>query len=82
LLVGASRWLLSCAGWTALSPPASGNAWHTRKVRHSTGDPIAQIVSGYRAMLEQLAGGQRQIPNLARPAVRDAFTRGHFVRAV
>jgi putative protease len=46
------------------------------------GDPIAQVVSGYRAMLEQLAVGQRQIPNLARPAVHDAFTRGHFVRAV
>jgi U32 family peptidase len=46
------------------------------------GDPVAQIVSGYRAMLEQLAVGQRQIPNLARPAVHDAFTRGHFVRAV
>ena len=46
------------------------------------GDPVAQIVSGYRAMLEQLAVGQRQVPNLARPAVHDAFTRGHFVRAV
>ena len=46
------------------------------------GDPIAQVVSGYRAMLAQLAVGQRQIPNLARPAVHDAFTRGHFVRAV
>jgi len=46
------------------------------------GDPIAQVVSGYRAMLEQLAGGVRQVANLARPAVHDAFTRGHFVRAV
>jgi U32 family peptidase len=46
------------------------------------GDPIAQVVSGYRAMLEQLAGGARQLANLARPAVHDAFTRGHFVRAV
>src|SRR5207248_2436954 len=46
------------------------------------GEPIAQVVSGYRAMLEQLAAGQRQVPNLARPAVQDAFTRGHFVRAV
>jgi putative protease len=46
------------------------------------GDPIAQVVSGYRAMLEQLATGQRQVPNLARAAVSDAFTRGHFVRAV
>jgi putative protease len=46
------------------------------------GDPVAQVVSGYRAMLEQLAGGSRQIANLARPAVHDAFTRGHFARAV
>jgi putative protease len=46
------------------------------------GDPIAQVVSGYRAMLEQLSTGQRQVPNLARAAVSDAFTRGHFVRAV
>ena len=46
------------------------------------GDPIAQVVSGYRAMLEQLAVGSRQVANLARPAVHDAFTRGHFVRAV
>jgi putative protease len=46
------------------------------------GDPIAQIVSGYRAMLEGLAVGQRQIANLARPVVLDTFTRGHFVRAV
>jgi len=46
------------------------------------GEPIAQVVSGYRAMLEQVAAGQRQVPNLARAAVQDAFTRGHFVRAV
>ena len=46
------------------------------------GDPIAQVVSGYRAMLEQLAVGSRQIANVVRPAVHDAFTRGHFVRAV
>jgi len=46
------------------------------------GEPIEQVVSGYRAMLEQVAGGQRQVPNLARAAVHDAFTRGHFVRAV
>jgi putative protease len=46
------------------------------------GEPVAQVVSGYRAMLEQLAAGQRQVPNLARPAVGEAFTRGHFARAV
>jgi putative protease len=46
------------------------------------GEPIAQVVSGYRAMLEQLAAGQRQVPNLARATVGEAFTRGHFARAV
>ncbi|HEV7992427.1 MAG TPA: U32 family peptidase [Gemmatimonadaceae bacterium] len=45
-------------------------------------DPIAQVVSGYRAMLEQLAGGERAVANLARPAVSERFTRGHFARAV
>jgi putative protease len=46
------------------------------------GDPIAQIVSGYRAMLEQLAAGERGVPNAARAAVHERFTRGHFARAV
>jgi putative protease len=46
------------------------------------GDPIAQIVSGYRAMLVQLAAGERTVPNLVRAAVDDRFTRGHFARAV
>jgi putative protease len=46
------------------------------------GDPVAQIVSGYRAMLEQVATGERQVPNLARAAVGERFTRGHYARAV
>ena len=46
------------------------------------GDPIAQIVSGYRAMLEQLAAGERAVANAARAAVHERFTRGHFARAV
>ncbi|MEO6526093.1 MAG: U32 family peptidase [Gemmatimonadaceae bacterium] len=46
------------------------------------GDPVAQIVSGYRAMLEQVAGGEHQVANLARAAVGDRFTRGHYARAV
>jgi U32 family peptidase len=46
------------------------------------GDPLAQVVSGYRAMLEQLAGGERAVSNLARAAVKERFTRGHFARAV
>ncbi|HEY2025608.1 MAG TPA: U32 family peptidase, partial [Gemmatimonadaceae bacterium] len=46
------------------------------------GDPVAQVVSGYRAMLEQLAAGERQVVNPVRPALGGEFTRGHFVRAV
>jgi putative protease len=46
------------------------------------GDPIAQVVSGYRAMIEQLAGGEANATNAVRPALRGAFTRGHFARAV
>jgi putative protease len=46
------------------------------------GDPVAQVVSGYRAMLEQLAGGASSVENGVRRAVGTAFTRGHFARAV
>jgi putative protease len=46
------------------------------------GDPIAQVVSGYRAMLEQLANGERAGANTVRAALGTAFTRGHFARAV
>ena len=46
------------------------------------GDPIAQVVSGYRAMLDELAAGARVSANPVRAAVGTAFTRGHFARAV
>jgi putative protease len=46
------------------------------------GDPIAQVVSGYRAMLEELATSGRSSANPVRPALNHAFTRGHFARAV
>ena len=46
------------------------------------GDPIAQVVSGYRAMLEQLSNGERTGANTVRAALGNAFTRGHFARAV
>jgi putative protease len=46
------------------------------------GDPVAQVVSGYRAMLEQLAHGERVGANAVRAALGPAFTRGHFARAV
>jgi putative protease len=46
------------------------------------GDAIAQVVAGYRSMLEELAAGSMTVANAARPAVGSAFTRGHFARAV
>ena len=46
------------------------------------GDPITQVVSGYRAMLEELASSGRASSNPVRPALHHAFTRGHFARAV
>ncbi len=46
------------------------------------GDPIAQVVAGYRAMLESLAQGNATTGNLVRRAVGSSFTRGHFARAV
>jgi putative protease len=46
------------------------------------GDPVAQVVSGYRAMLQELAGGGRNVANGVRSALGTAFTRGHFARAV
>ncbi len=46
------------------------------------GDPVAQVVSGYRAMLEELAAGGRGATNPVRAVLGAAFTRGHFARAV
>jgi putative protease len=46
------------------------------------GDPIAEIVRGYREALAALAGGRRPDVAAVRAAVGPAFTRGHFARAV
>jgi putative protease len=46
------------------------------------GDPVTQVVSGYRSMLEELASSGRASSNPVRPALNHAFTRGHFARAV
>jgi putative protease len=46
------------------------------------GDPVTQVVSGYRAMLDELAGGGRNVANGVRAALGTSFTRGHFARAV
>ena len=46
------------------------------------GDPIAQVVSGYRAMLDELATGAHHAANPVRAVLGASFTRGHFARAV
>jgi U32 family peptidase len=46
------------------------------------GDPVSQVVSGYRAMLDELAAGSHLTANPVRSALGSAFTRGHFARAV
>ncbi len=46
------------------------------------GDPVAQVVGGYRAMLDALAAGGNPADNGVRAAIGSAFTRGHFARAV
>ena len=47
------------------------------------GDPIREIVAGYRSTLEALAAGASPAPASAvRELVGTKFTRGHFARAV
>ncbi|HYW50346.1 MAG TPA: DUF3656 domain-containing protein [Gemmatimonadaceae bacterium] len=46
------------------------------------GDPVAEVVSGYRAMLDALAAGDRIATDRVRSLYGQAFTRGHFARAV
>ncbi len=45
-------------------------------------DPVAQVIAGYRAVLEALAAGERADTAAVRAIVGDTFTRGHFTRAV
>jgi putative protease len=46
------------------------------------GDPIAELVSGYRAQLDALAAGRPADGAPLRQIVGSLFTRGHFARAV
>ena len=46
------------------------------------GEPVADIVAGYRAMLDALSRGERADTGAVRALVGDRFTRGHFARAV
>ena len=43
---------------------------------------VAEIVRGYRSMIDALSAGQRPDPTAVRAVVGSAFTRGHFARAV
>ncbi len=48
-------------------------------------EPIADVVAGYRQMLDRLAAGQELPANETgelRAVLRGEFTRGHFARAV
>ena len=46
------------------------------------GDPVAQVVSGYRAMLDEMAASGSPAANPVRAVLGSSFTRGHFARAV
>ena len=53
-----------------------------RAVFNVPGEPVAEIVAGYRAMLDALSRGDRAASVAVRALVGDRFTRGHFARAV
>ena len=46
------------------------------------GDPVAEIIRGYRSMLDSLSAGETARHSSVRALVGSAFTRGHFARAV
>jgi len=53
-----------------------------RALFNTAGEPVAEIVAGYRAMLDALSAGDRPDASAVRSLVGDRFTRGHFTRAV
>ena len=59
-----------------------GGVRHYRMLFNVPGDPVADIVAGYRAILDELAGGDRAGTDRVRALFGQAFTRGHFARAV
>lgn len=46
------------------------------------GDPIRELVAGYRSALDGLAAGATPDVSTSRRLLDGAFTRGHFARAV
>ena len=53
-----------------------------RTVFNVPGDPVTEIVAGYRAALDLFAGGSERATTPVRELVGGKFTRGHFARAV
>jgi hypothetical protein len=45
-------------------------------------EPVAQIIRGYRELLDGMADARPVRVDTVRSLVGDAFTRGHFARAV
>ena len=82
----------ACRNRLLHSRPVEGGEYVPRLWQHGlrnyhlvfnvVGDPVAQVVSGYRAMLDDMATGGAGAVNLVRSVVGSAFTRGHFARAV
>jgi hypothetical protein len=46
------------------------------------GDPVTEVIAGYRQLIDSLASGEVAQGNSVRSVVGSAFTRGHFARAV
>ncbi|HEU4990715.1 MAG TPA: U32 family peptidase, partial [Gemmatimonadaceae bacterium] len=53
-----------------------------RAVFNVPGEPVADVVRGYRASLDALAANSEPPRSAVRDVVGSAFTRGHFARAV
>lgn len=53
-----------------------------RLLFNTRGDPVRELVSRYRALVESLVSGDAAALRSPRELVGAAFTRGHFVRAV
>jgi putative protease len=59
-----------------------GGIRHFRLLFNVPGDPIAEVVAGYRTMLDELTAGDRVTTDRVRLLYGQSFTRGHFARAV
>jgi putative protease len=53
-----------------------------RAVFNVPGEPVGEVIEGYRSMLDSLSRGERPDTTSVRAIVGDRFTRGHFARAV